>query len=125
MYDINDIIISNILCFINSAKNDYSREALKDVTFAFYSHEDIKNAKSTLCDLLKREFKMRRDPEKKKKDLIDVLDLHEELTSGRNSYKFLSDNYKGMPPIGMEMIAPLLINLSSEVTKINEMRPKS
>ena len=44
--------------------------------------------------------------------------------TGRNGVKFLSNSYKGMPPLGMEMIAPLLINLTTEVTKINECLPK-
>ena len=77
-----------------------------------------------LCNLLKKDIVWRRDPEKKRKDLADVLEYHEELTSGRNNFKFLCNSYKGMPPLGMEMIAPLLLNLSSEVTKINEILPK-
>ena len=120
----HDIQINNLLCFINSAKNDYSKETLKDVAFAFYSHEEIKAAKTLLCNLSKRDITWRRDPEKKRKDLTDVLDYHEELTSARHRWKFVCDSYKVMPPLGMEMIAPLLINLTSEVTKINECLPK-
>ena len=52
---------------------------------------------------------------KKKKDLADVVDFHEELISKWNKVKFVCSSYKGMPPVGMEMIGPLLINLSSEV----------
>ena len=95
----DNIIISNILCFINSARKDYSKESLKDVAFAFYSHEDIKDAKETLCNLLKREIKWCRNPEKKKKDLTDLLDFHEELISRRHNFKFVSDDYKKCPPL--------------------------
>ena len=119
-----EIIINNILCFINSARDDFSKETLKDVCFSFYSHEDIKVAKQELCNLLKKDLVWRRDPEKKKKDLADVVDFHEELTSKRNKMKFVCSSYKGMPPVGMEMIGPLLINLSSEVGRINELLPK-
>ena len=62
-----DVVINNLLCFINSARNDYPRESLKDVTYAFYSHEEIKNAKITLCNLLKKDISWRRDPDKKRK----------------------------------------------------------
>lgn len=120
----DEVIINSLVCFINSAKNDFTRETLKDVAYSFYSHEEIKNAKSTLCNLLKKDISWRRDPDKKRKDLNDVLDYHEELTTGRNNWKFLSDSYKGMPPLGMQMLAPLLINLTGEVSRINESLPK-
>ena len=61
---------------------------------------------------------------RKKKDLDDVIDFHKELTTGRNNWKFLSNSYKGMPPVGMQMFAPLLINLTTEVSKVNECIPK-
>ena len=119
-----EIIINNLLCFLNSAKNDFTKETLRDIAYAFYSHEDIKNAKIEACNLLKKDVSWRRDPDKKRKDLGDVIDFHEELTTGRNNWKFLSDSYKGMPPLGIQMIAPLLINLTTEVSKINECLPK-
>ena len=118
------MIVNSLLCFLNSAKVDFSRETLKDVVCSFYSHERIKEAKTTLNVLLKKDIIWRRDPDKKRKDLADVVDQLEELTASRNNYKFLCDSYKAMPPLGMEMIAPLLINLSTEVSKINETLPK-
>lgn len=120
----DEIVINNLLCFVNSAKGDFTRETLTDVAFAFYSHEEIKNAKTEVCNLLRKDVSWRRDPEKKRKDLVDVMAFHEELTTGRNNWKFLSNSYKGMPPLGMQMIAPLLINLTTEVTKINECLPR-
>ena len=77
----NEVIIDNLLCFVNSAKNDYNRENLKDVASAFYSHENTKNTKTTLCVLLKKDLIWRKNPDKKGEDLIDVFDFHEELTS--------------------------------------------
>jgi len=120
----DEIIINNLLCFINSGKDDFTRETLKDVAYCFFSHEEIKSAKSTVCNLLKKDISWRRDPDKKRKDLNDVIDFHEELTTGRNNWKFLSNSYKGMPPLGIQMLAPVLINLTTEVSKINECLPK-
>ena len=124
MGDTPEIVMNNVLCFVNSAKSDFSRETLKDVAFSFYSHEDIKSAKQELCNLLKKDLVWRRDPEKKKKDLADVLDLHEELTSKRNKFKFVCNSYKAMPPVGMELLAPIIIYLPDEVGRINEIIPK-
>ena len=120
----DEIIINSLLCFINSAKGDFTRETLKDVACAFYSHEQIKEAKTELCNLLKKNVSWKRDPNKKAKDLCDVIDFHEELTNGRHNWKFLSNSYKSLPPLGIQMIAPLLISLTSEVSKINECLPK-
>lgn len=120
----DEIVINSLLCFLNSAKSDFTKETLKDISFAFYSHEEIKSAKTEVCNLLKKDVSWRRDPEKKRKDLCDVIDFLEELTSGRNNWKFLCNSYKGMPPLGIQMIAPLLINLTTEISKINECLPK-
>ena len=120
----NNIIINNVFCFINSAKCDYPKETLKDVAFSFYTHEDIKAAKTEICNLLRKDIQWRRDPEKKKKDLSDVIEFHEELMSKRNNFKFVCTSYKAMPLLGMEMIAPLLLNLTTEINKINELLPK-
>ena len=67
---------------------------------------------------------MERDSEKKKKDLADVLELHEELTSKENKFKFVCNSYKAMLLVGMELLAPIIINLSDEVGRINEILPK-
>ena len=58
MANADDFQINNLLCFINSAKKDYPNETLKDVTYAFYSHEEIKSAKTLLCNLLKKRYFM-------------------------------------------------------------------
>ena len=46
------------------------------------------------------------------------------VSESKLKVKFLSDSYKGMPPVGMEFIAPLILNLSDEMTKINNVLPK-
>ena len=120
----DEFIINSLLCFLNSARKDFTKETLRDIAYAFYSHDEIKSAKTEVCNLLKKDVSWRRDPEKKRKDLCDVIDFLEELTSGRNNWKFLCNSYKGMPPLGIQMIAPLLINLTTEVSKINECLPK-
>ena len=124
MANVGEPIIDSLLCYLNSAQNDFSSGTLLDVACAFYSHESIKTSKTTLATLLHKDIVWRRDPEKKKKDLRDVFDFLKEVSETKMKVKFLSDSYKGMPPVGLEFIAPLLSNLSEEMTKINDVLPK-
>lgn len=124
MANAGEMILNSVLCFINSAKEDHTNDSLIETANAFFSHEDIKSAKTELSNLLHRDILWRRDPDKKRKDMKDVVDLHNDIVKSRLKVKFVTDSYRKMPPVGMEMIAPLLVNLSEEVTKINEVLPK-
>ena len=109
-------IINNVLCFLTSARNDYAEEALFDIIHSFYSIDDIKLGKNILSDILNKEAAIRRDPSKKKKEIMDLFQLFDEFISSKNTKDiFVSDNYKKMPPVGMQFIAPILLNLSEEV----------
>ena len=114
-----EFINDSVLCFIYSAKPDYSYESLFDVAYAFYLHDDIKRAKEKICILLKRDIVWRRDPEKKKKDLRDLLDYHEEFKEANKHVKFVTVSHKKMPPVGLEMFAPILTNLAEDIMKLN------
>ena len=118
-------IINNVLCFLHSAKKDYADEALFDVLHSFYSVEEIKSGKCVIGDILNKEPVNRRDPERKRKEIYDLIEYYEEFSASKNNKDiFVSNSYKKMPPIGLEFIAPLLSNLNEEVAKINSMLPK-
>ena len=119
-----DIIINSVLCFLSDAKADYTNESLTEVAYSFYSHEEIKSAKVELANLLHKDIVWRRDPDKKRKDMKDVVDFLDELIASRSKVRFVTDTYKKMPPMGMELIAPILVNLSEQITRINEFLPK-
>ena len=110
--------------FFNSAREDFSVDSLLQTLDAFYSHESIKDAKANLADLLRKESVMRRNPEKKMKDLRDVIDFYDEVKATKMKVNFLCNTYKGMPPVGFEFIAPMISNLSDEIVKINDVLPK-
>lgn len=117
-------VMNSLLCFLNSARSDYSYDSLMEVIFSFYSHEDIKVAKELVADLLKKDIVWRRDPDKKKKDLQDLLEFHELLKASDMNINIVTNSHKKMPPIGMEMLAPVLTVLVEEISKINETLPK-
>ena len=118
-----EIVVDNLLCFLTTAKADFSGNSLFDLACCFYSYENIKQSKTVLANLLHKDISWRRDPEKKKKELKDVTDWTNELQESKVKVKFVSDSYKGMPPVGLDFIGPLISNLSDEVTKINNMLP--
>lgn len=119
-----DTVINSVLCFLDSAKADYSYKQLEDVVHSFYSHEEIKEAKSLLANLLNAEVVWRRDREKKRKDLHDLLDLHGQFSEAGLRKVFVTNSYKNMPPVGLEKFATILSYLMEEIQNLNEVVPK-
>ena len=119
-----ETIINSVLCFINSANSDYSLDSLTDVLYSFYSHDEIKVAKELLFNLLKKDVHWRRDPDKKRKDLKDLLDAYEELKTSNIKVDLVTKSHKKMPPVGLEIFAPILNSLAEDISKINELLPK-
>ena len=91
-------IVNSILCFMNLAHDDYSYDSMLEVAYSFYSHEEIKVAKELLCTLLKRDLIWRRDPDKERKDLKDILEYHQELTASKRKLNIVTDTYKKSLP---------------------------
>ena len=109
-----------------NASNDYAQNVVFDLIYSFYSIDQIIEAKDLLANLLKKDADNRRTPDKKRKDLEDVVKYFDELKQSTRGTKeiFLADSYKKLPPVGMEFIAPILANLSEEVSKLNHILPK-
>ena len=121
-----DLIINNLLCFLSSARGDYSNEALFDTIYSFYSEDEIKSAKELIADIIKQDITTRKNPERKKKELNDLLRFYTDFLSSESCRRtiFVSNSYKLMPPLGLEFIAPILVNLTEEIAKINSVLPK-
>ena len=50
--------------------------------------------------------------------------IMKEVTDSKMKVNFLCNSYKGMPPVGLQFIAPMIINLSEEMAKISDVLPK-
>ena len=89
-----NININNLLCFLTTSKNDFPNDVWFDIAFTFYSIDEIKIAKELLSNILKKDNPLRREPEKKKKDLNDVMDFLAEMNSDNrfNKELFVSDS---------------------------------
>ena len=46
-----EVVTDNLLCFLKSAKDDYSEDALFQTAYSFYSHENVKSSKGKLANL--------------------------------------------------------------------------
>ena len=119
----SDIIIDDLACFLSSGKSDYSQDKLCDIAYSFYSHEEIKTSKEKIFAYIDKDLVWRRDPDKKMKDLNDLNEGLNELKDKNKHIKYVSDSYKKMPPVGLEFIAPILLDLSEEINKINNILP--
>ena len=117
------MILSSLLCFLDSAWCDYGRDPLLDIAYTFYSEEDINDAKVVLLQALNVESTTRKNPGKKKRDLNDIIDVLTNYKLNSDSgerHVFVCKDYKEIPPSGYDTISPTLSLLTDEVNKIKE-----
>ena len=101
-----------------------ARDSLIEVLFNYYSIDEIKTAKETLCDILKKEYPTRKEPGKKRKELNDIYELFIQWMNTKSDVIFVANDYRKLPPVGLEFIAPILNNLIDQVAQINLVLPK-
>ena len=89
-----DHIIDNVLCFMKSAESDFSQEKLKDIMYTFYSVEEIMAAKEKVYGLLSKPFEKRKNPNKKCKELEDLIEAFLVCKDKFNRVKYFADSYK-------------------------------
>ena len=63
-------------------------------------------------------------PRRRRKDLRDLLNYHEEFKEVNKHVKFVAISHKKMPPVGLEMFALILTNLAEDIMKLNEVISK-
>ena len=119
-----EYVVNSALCFLSSGSKDYPYETLFDIILSFYCYEEIKKGKEILCGILNEDVCWRRDPEKKRKEVKDLIELHERVSKEKKQIKFVSDSHKRMPPIGLEIFGTLLSNLSEDIFIIKDLLPK-
>ena len=118
-----ELKIDNVLCYLFKAKTENTDEAIYDAIFCFYSIDEIVSSKTTLGETLNKDVHNRNNPNKKSKDTRDLMELANQWDS-EIRVKFVSDDYKRMPPNGIESLAPMLLHISEEFLKMNEILPK-
>ena len=121
----NDFKIDNVLCFIYGAKIEYTNDAISDILNVFYCVEEIKKSKELLCEILNTTMPTRNNPDKKNKEIMDLMQLVQTNIDSEEgpTVKFLCDNYKKVPPLGIASLAPIMLQLIDEVKEINNILP--
>ena len=120
--DIN-LVIDNCLCYLINAHEDCNGDALQDTLGLFYCIDEIKKAKQDICSVLKKDCVKRNEPDKKAKEIRDLIELSKDLKP-EHKVKYVSDSHKKMPPHNIESIAPLLVHLHGEIEKLNSNVPQ-
>ena len=122
-----ELKIDNLLCYAFGAKCTLTNEIIKDVIKTTYSIDDVKISKDILGNLLNNVLPTRKEPDKKNKEINDLFSLVDDfLNTDENNapkVKFVCDNYRKIPPMGMEQVAPMLLSLIDEVQEINKILP--
>ena len=90
------------------------------ILLTFYCYEEIKKNKEILCSILNEALCWRRDPEKKRKEVKDLMELHERVSNENKPVRFVTDSHKRMPSIELEKFGPLLSNFSEDIAVIKK-----
>lgn len=114
-------VINSVLCFISSSLNSYEKEVIIHQAVGFYSENDIKNAKSTICNHLKIKPAWRRSDDKMRNEVKDIIDLVNQANADGTLPKYVADYYRAFPPLyGYEIIANDIKSLRNEVLDVKE-----
>ena len=120
----NPKVVNGVLCFMQSAFNDYTKNELIDIAQSFYSTEDISTAKCLISEIMDENVISRRGADKKKKDVMDIYELLLKINS--NDHKntiFVTNNYKDIPPFNPKRSYPILNDISNSINDISKYLP--
>ena len=112
--------INEILCFISTARNSLAADYIIATVHAFYDFCNVKIAKDLLSKLCGKQSVRRRNEEKFKAEIKDILELFEVAENENLTLpKFVADNFNSLPPTaGFECVAKRLATLTEELESL-------
>ena len=117
-----NMIVSNILCYISTARHSLRVDDIVRACFVFYQPEDITKGKDLLCNLVGETSKRRRGENRINQELHDIVDLLGK-TEDKNIElpAFVADTYNSLPPSsGFELVADHIVNLNEEISSLKK-----
>ena len=120
MPDIFNAVLNDILCYISSARDSLSQEALITNCHGYYEEDKIKEAQQIICDLAKVRAINRKAGKNVANPILIVLkDIceafekieHEELPMP----SFVAGGHTAFPPRGFEYMAPVMCSIRDEI----------
>jgi hypothetical protein len=119
MFVVEQCIIDSFLCFISSTINSYTKEQIIQLSIRFYSEDDVKMSKKIVCEILKTDPKWRRTGDKKRLEMLDVVQLVETVLQEKPAPKFVADSHYAFPSLsGIEHIANDVLDIKSELADL-------
>ena len=121
-------IVDDLLCFISSTVNTFSREQIILSCINFYSPDTIKSSKKIICQLLDIEPKWCRvNSDKKRRELEDLINLFVNAQSKKAAEKanilpkFVADSYKAFPTMnGFEVVVNDVKSLNQDISYMKD-----
>ena len=119
-----DFMIDSILCFVQSAKNQFDNEKIARMVVAFYSAEQIIRSKEKLFSILNARMIKRktceRHPNPSDADVADIIELFDKHDGVDDVTipTFVSVGMNAMPSTDMECMAGVLCSLRDEVAAL-------
>ena len=122
MPNIDNAVVSGLLCYISTARNSYNEQTILSVCQSFYSHDKIVEAKKILFTITNEPLIVRRGDFKCKTDLNDIINRIRDADEKNEVLPtFVADTYSGMLPVsGYEPFAEHLIHLMEELSGMKE-----
>ena len=117
---IKNPIVSNILCYVSTARNAMKYEDILRVCLTFYNSDDIIKGKDLLCELLGQKSVRRRNQDRLMQEIRDILDFLIRCDDeGISLPSFVADSYRGLPPSsGFEVVAQHMTALIDEISTL-------
>ena len=111
------IVIENILCFIQSARDSLSSAEIQNTVEKFYKQKDIQKSKQVILDAVQEKPVKRRDVNK---DIQDILEAFASADSKQvNLPTYAAVGLDAMPPAsGYELIQDSLNAMSDEISSL-------
>ena len=104
MTDQDEIIVSELLCFVQNKVDTVPLDTLAKLCVEFYTQEEINKSKMMFFDLIDAESRSRckknQGPDKSLKDMKDILHLFLQIQVPYK-YKFVARNLANIPPLSL------------------------
>ena len=114
--------ISNILCYIATARHAMRYDDIVRVCLAFYSNDDVLKGKDLLFTYAGKKVKRRRNENRILHEMYDIMDLLKKCDEDDIKLPvFVADSYCGLPPSsGFEVIATHMTELNDQIMSLKK-----
>ena len=118
----DNLMISNILCYISTAKCVLRADDIVRSCLALYSQDEIIKGKDLLFELVGEKPKRRRNEDRILHELQDIMALFEKCDDNEVQLPiFVANSYNSFPPTsGFEHVADRLMTLNEEIVSLRK-----